>query len=154
MSHEARIADLGIEIPDALPPFAAYVPTVISGAQLWISGQVPFRDGALPRTGSVGAEVSPEEAAEEARWCAINVLAQARAALGSLDRILRIVKLQVFVASAPGFVAQPAVANGASEFLVEIFGDAGRHARSAVGVAALPLGAPVEIDAVFEISVR
>ena len=152
MSHEARIAELGIELPEAPAPVAAYVPTVISGAQLWISGQVPFRDGALPRTGCVGAGVSQEEAVEEARWCAINVLAQARAALGSLDRILRVVKLQVFVASAPDFTAQPLVANGASEFIVEVFGDAGRHARSAVGVAALPRNAAVEVEAIVEVA--
>lgn len=154
MSHEARLTELGITLPEPLAPFAAYVPTVISGAQLWVSGQVPVRDGGLPRTGSVGQAVSQEEAVEEARWCAINVLSQVRGALGSLDRVLRVVKLQVFVASAAGFTAQPLVANGASELLVEIFGEAGRHARSAVGVAALPLDAPVEIDAVFEISPR
>lgn len=152
MSYDARLAELGIELPTPPAPVAAYVPTVVHGSQLWISGQVPLRDGGLPRQGLVGAEVSQEEAVEEARWCAINLLAQIRAALGTLDRVERIVKLQVFVASAAGFVAQPFVANGASELLVEVFGDAGRHARSAVGVAALPLGAPVEVDAVVAIT--
>lgn len=151
MSFEARIAQLGIELPTPPLPVAAYVPAVTSGSLLWISGQVPIRDGALPRTGLVGGDVSQDEAIEEARWCAINLLAQMRAALGSLDRVARIVKLQVFVASAPGFTMQPLVANGASDLLVEIFGETGRHARSAVGVAALPLGAPVEADAVIEI---
>lgn len=152
MSFEARIAELGIELPTPPVPVAAYVPTVTTGSLLWVSGQVPIRDGGLPRTGLVGADVTQEEAVEEARFCAINVLAQVRAALGSLDRVVRIVKLQVFVASAPDFAAQPFVANGASELLVEIFGDAGRHARAAVGVASLPLGAPVEVDAVVEIA--
>jgi len=151
MSFEARITELGIELPTPPVPVAAYVPAVTSGSLLWISGQVPIRDGGLPRTGLVGADVTQDDAIEEARWCAINLLAQMRAALGSLDRVARIVKLQVFVASAPGFTMQPLVANGTSELLVEIFGDAGRHARSAVGVAALPLGAPVEVDAVIEI---
>lgn len=152
MSFDARITELGIELPTPTPPVAAYVPTVASRGQLWISGQLPFRDGGLPRTGLVGSDVSQEDAVEEARWCAIHLLAQMRAALGSLDRVARIVKLGVFVASAPGFAAQPLVANGASELLVEVFGDLGRHARSAVGVAMLPLNAPVEADAVIEVA--
>jgi enamine deaminase RidA (YjgF/YER057c/UK114 family) len=151
-SPEDRLRQIGIELPTPPSPVAAYVPAVRVGNQLWISGQLPVRSDGLPRTGSVGAEVSVEEATEEARWCAINLLAQIKAAVGSLDAVKRIVKLQVFVASAPGFVTQPVVANGASELLVEVFGDAGKHARSAVGVAALPLGAPVEIDAVVELA--
>lgn len=152
MNADARLIELGITLPEPPAPVATYVPVVVSGTQAWVSGQVPLRDGGLPRLGLVGDEVSLEEAVEEARWCAINILAQLRTALVSLDRVRRIVKLQVFVASAPGFTAQPQVANGASDLMVEVFGDAGRHARSAVGVACLPLGVPVEIDAVVEIA--
>jgi enamine deaminase RidA (YjgF/YER057c/UK114 family) len=151
MGAEARLAELGITLPDALPPFAAYVPAVRAGDLLFLSGQVPFRDGSLPRTGHVGDEVTPEHGAEEARFCVINLLAQVRAAAGSLDRVSRIVKLTVFVSSAPGFIGQPQVGNGASELLVEVFGEAGRHARSAVGVNELPLNAPVEVEAIVEL---
>jgi len=153
MSAEARLAELGIELPSAPPAVAAYVPTVVVDGFVYVSGQVPFRAGGeLPRIGLVGAEVSQEEAVEEARVCALNVLAQLRQAAGSLDAIARIVKLTVFVGSAPGFRAQPLVANGASELFVEVFGDAGRHARSAVGVAELPLGVPVEVDAIARLT--
>lgn len=148
MDADAALARLGITLPDPPEAIAAYQPVVIDGDHAWVSGQLPIRGGGLPRTGLVGAEVSVEEAVEEARYCAINLLAQLRTALGSLDRVRLIVKLQVFVASAPGFSAQPRVANGASELLIELFGDRGRHARSAVGVAVLPLNAPVEVDAV------
>lgn len=150
MGADARLAELGITLPEPPAAVASYVPTVESGSHLWVSGQLPIRDGALARTGLVGADVSTEDAASDARQCAINLLAQLRAALGSLDRVKRVVKLQVFVASAPGFAMQPLVANGASDLLVEVFGDAGRHARSAIGVAMLPLNAPVEVDAVIE----
>lgn len=148
MSAEARVRELGLDIPEAPAPVAAYVPTLVAEPFVFVSGQIPARGGGLPRTGSVGADLSLEEAQEEARYCAINLLAQLRAAAGSLDAIARVARLTVFVASAPGFRSQPAVANGASELLLEVFGDAGRHTRSAVGVAELPLGAPVEVDAI------
>jgi enamine deaminase RidA (YjgF/YER057c/UK114 family) len=148
MSAEARVRELGLTIPEAPAAVAAYVPTVVAGRFVYVSGQIPARAGGLPRTGSVGADLTVEDAAEEARYCALNLLAQLRAAAGTLDAIERIVRLTVFVASAPGFRSQPAVANGASELLVEVFGHAGQHTRSAVGVAELPLGAPVEVDAI------
>lgn len=152
MSYEDRLAELGIELPDPPAAVAAYVPTVLSGSTLYVSGQVPFRDGGLGKLGKVGAEVTQEEAIEEARICAVNALAQIRAALGSLNRVQRILKLGVFVASDPTFSAQPLVANGASELFVEVFGEAGRHARSAVGVAVLPLDVPVEVDVILEVA--
>ncbi|MBI4728651.1 MAG: RidA family protein [Acidobacteria bacterium] len=152
MSAESRLAHLGIALPEPPAPVAAYVPWTRSGALVFVSGQLPFRGGALPRTGSVGAEVSADEAVEEARAAAINALAVLRAAAGSLDHVARVVKLTVFVASAPGFRAQPQVANGASELMAAVFGEAGRHAREAVGVAELPLGAPVEIELIAEIA--
>lgn len=145
---DERLAELGIMLPDPPTAVAAYVPAVVHRGLVWVSGQVPIRDGALPRTGLVGRDISVEEAAEEARYCAINALAQLRAAAGGLDRIERILKLTVFVASSEGFHAQPLVGNGASELFEQVFGEAGRHARSAVGVAELPLGAPVEVDLV------
>jgi len=145
---EERLASLGIKLPEPPTAVAAYVPYVVHGGLIWVSGQVPFRDGALPRRGQVGRDISVEDAAEEARYCAINALAQLRAAAGSLDKIERIVKLTVFVASSEGFHAQPLVGNGASELLQEVFGENGRHARSAVGVAELPLGAPVEVEVI------
>lgn len=145
-----RLASLGLSVPTVAAPVAAYVPAVRSGQYVYTSGQLPFVDGALPATGKVGAEVSPEDAAEYARIAALNVVA----AIGSvvdLDDVVRIVKLGVFVASAPDFTGQPAVANGASELFGAAFGEAGAHARSAVGVAVLPLDTPVEIDAVVEV---
>ena len=145
---EERLAELGLTLPEPPIALAAYVPAVVHGGLIWVSGQVPFRDGTLPRMGLVGRDISVEEAAEEARWCAINVLAQLKAAAGSLERIERMVKVTVFVASSPGFHAQPLVANGASELFQAVLGEAGRHARSAVGVAELPIGAPVEVEAV------
>lgn len=150
-SPEERLARLGIELPQAPGALASYVPVAMTGNVVFVSGQLPFRDDGLPRTGLVGRDVTQEEAAEEARACALNVLAHLRAAAGSLDRVARIVRLGVFVASAPGFRSQPLVANGASDLMVEVFGDAGRHARAAVGVAELPLGAPVEVEAIAEI---
>jgi enamine deaminase RidA (YjgF/YER057c/UK114 family) len=145
---EERLRELGIELPEPPEPVAAYIPWVVSGSQIFVSGQLPTRGGGLPRTGHVGSDLSVEEGAEEARFCALNVLAQLRAAAGTLDLIGRIVRLGVFVASAPGFTHQPAVANGASELMKDVFGEAGKHARTAVGVSELPLSAPVEIDAI------
>lgn len=147
---DARLAELGITIPPVAKPVAAYVPAVVSGNLVFTSGQLPFRDGALPATGKVGAEVDPEAAKELARLCVLNGLAAADDAIGSLDRITRVVKVVGFVASDPAFTGQPGVINGASELLGEIFGEAGAHARSAVGVAVLPLDAPVEVEFVFE----
>jgi enamine deaminase RidA (YjgF/YER057c/UK114 family) len=145
---EERIAELGLTLPEPPTAIAAYVPAVVHAGLIWVSGQVPIRDGGLPRLGLVGRDISVEEAAEEARFCALNALAQLKAAAGSLEQIERIVKLTVFVASSAGFHAQPLVANGASELFQAVFGEQGRHARSAVGVAELPLGAPVEVDVV------
>jgi enamine deaminase RidA (YjgF/YER057c/UK114 family) len=147
---DARLAELGIEVPATSKPVAAYIPAVTSGNLVFTSGQLPMVDGALPRTGKVGAEVSADDAKALARTCVLNGLAAARTAIGSLDRITRVVKVVGFVASDPSFSGQPGVINGASELLGEIFGDAGAHARSAVGVAVLPLDAPVEIEFVFE----
>jgi enamine deaminase RidA (YjgF/YER057c/UK114 family) len=147
---DARLAELGIEVPATSKPVAAYIPAVTSGNLVFTSGQLPMVDGALPRTGKVGAEVSADDAKALARTCGLNGLAAARTAIGSLDRITRVVKVVGFVASDPSFSGQPGVINGASELLAEIFGEAGTHARSAVGVAVLPLDAPVEIEFVFE----
>jgi len=146
----ARLAELGLTLPSVPAPVAAYVPAVVTGNLVFTSGQLPFVDGVLPATGKVGAEVSAEDAKGLARLCALNALAAADAAIGSLDRVTRVVKAVVFVASAPGFSGQPGVANGGSELLGEVFGEAGRHARSAVGVAELPLDAPVELELVLE----
>lgn len=151
MTTSARLAELGIALPAAPAPVAAYIPATVVGNLVYTSGQLPFIDGALPFTGKVGGAVSPEDANGLARTAVLNAIAAAASAAGGVDRIRRIVKLVVFVASDPGFTAQPAVANGASEALVEIFGDAGRHARSAVGVAVLPLDAPVELELIVEI---
>lgn len=145
---EENLASLGITLPEPPPAVAAYVPYVVHDGLVWLAGQVPFRNGELPRRGQVGRDISVEDAAEEARYCALNALAQLRAAAGSLDKVERIVKLTVFVASSEGFHAQPMVGNGASELFQEVFGENGRHARSAVGVAELPLGAPVEVEVV------
>ncbi|WKK70819.1 RidA family protein [Rathayibacter oskolensis] len=141
-----RLAELGIELPAVAAPAGAYVPAVVNGALVFTAGQIPFVDGALPATGKVGGGVSPEVAKDLARVCALNALAAVADVIGSLDRVTQIVKLTGFVASAPGFNGQPGVINGASEVLGEIFGDAGKHARSAVGVAELPLDAPVEVE--------
>lgn len=143
---EERLVELGLTLPEPPAAVAAYVPAVVHAGLIWVSGQVPIRDGGLPRLGLVGRDISVEEAAEEARFCALNALAQLKAVAGSLEQIERIVKLTVFVASSAGFHAQPLVANGASELFQAVFGEQGRHARSAVGVAELPLGAPVEVE--------
>ncbi|MBR21563.1 MAG: RidA family protein [Microcella pacifica] len=147
---DARLAELGISIPQLAKPVAAYVPAVVTGHLVHTAGQLPFVDGALPATGKVGDEVSAEEAAGYARTCVLNALAAAQSVIGSLDRVTRIVKVTGFVASAPDFTGQPTVLNGASEVLGEIFGEAGQHARSAVGVAVLPLDAPVEVELILE----
>ncbi|MCJ1672178.1 MULTISPECIES: RidA family protein [unclassified Rathayibacter] len=141
-----RLAELGIELPAVAVPAGAYIPAVVEGNLVFTAGQIPFVDGALPATGKVGAGVDPEVAKDLARVCALNALAAIADVIGSLDRVTRIVKVTGFVASAPGFNGQPGVINGASEVLGEIFGEAGRHARSAVGVAELPLDAPVEVE--------
>ncbi len=146
---DARLEELQIELPDAAAPVANYVPFVIDQNQLWIAGQVPFWNGSVKYTGVVGQDVSLEEATDAARVCALNILAQAKAALGDLDRITQIIKLGGFVNGVSGFSDQPKVINGASDLLVEIFGKKGLHARSAVGSAGLPLGVPVEIDAII-----
>jgi enamine deaminase RidA (YjgF/YER057c/UK114 family) len=150
MSIDARLTELGLVLPQPAAPIAAYVPAVEAGGLLHVSGQLPFDDGVL-MTGIIGRDRDAAFGAQAAERCGIMLLAQLRAALGSLDRVERIVKLGVFVASDPGFTAQPQVANGASELMQRVFGDAGRHARSAVGVSALPLGAVVEVDAVVAI---
>jgi enamine deaminase RidA (YjgF/YER057c/UK114 family) len=151
MSAEARLHELGIVLPTPVAPVASYVPYVRTGSLVFVSGNIPFHEGKLIRTGLVGSDVTVEDAVADARMCAINLLAQLRAAAGTLDNIKQIVRVGVFVASAPGFRAQPQVGNGASDLFVEVFGDAGRHARAAVGVAELPLGAPVEVDVVAEL---
>ncbi|TLP66283.1 RidA family protein [Microbispora triticiradicis] len=148
---EERLAELGITLPEVVPPLAAYVPAVRTGGHVHTSGQLPLVKGELSVTGKVGAEVSPEEAKEQARICAVNALAAIRSLVGDLSQVVRIVKVVGFVASAPGFTGQPQVVNGASELLGEVFGEAGRHARSAVGVAVLPLDAAVEVEVVAEV---
>jgi enamine deaminase RidA (YjgF/YER057c/UK114 family) len=148
---EGRIAELGLELPPAPSPVASYVPVAVSGNLAFVSGQVPIADEKLLWTGKLGAELGEEAGALAARRCGLQALSALRAALGSLDRVRRIVKVSVFVASADGFTSQSKVANGASDLFVDIFGDAGRHARAAVGVRELPLGAPVEVELVAEI---
>ncbi|WP_174297953.1 RidA family protein [Sphingomonas bacterium] len=147
---DRALADLGLTLPEAAAPVAAYVPAVEAGGMLYLSGQLPFRDGALV-IGRLGDGLGVEEGREAAKLCGLMVAAQIRAALGGFGRVRRIVKLGVFVNSAPDFTQQPQVANGASELMVALFGEAGRHARSAVGVPVLPLGAAVEVDAIVEL---
>jgi enamine deaminase RidA (YjgF/YER057c/UK114 family) len=146
----ARLTELGIELPAVATPVAAYVPAVRTGSLVYTSGQLPFVDGALAATGKVGGELAPEEAKRHARTCALNALAAVHALVG-IDAVVRVVKVVGFVASAEGFTGQPAVVNGASELFGEVFGEAGQHARSAVGVAELPLSAPVEVELVVEV---
>ena len=149
----ARLAERGIELPAAPAPVAAYVPYVVSGNTLYVSGQITMWKGEKKYVGKIGGEISPEEGKHAARLCALNLLAQAREACGGdLDRIARVVKLVGFVNSVSDFTAQPAVVNGASELMQEVFGDAGRHARSAVGVASLPFNVAVEVEAIFELA--
>ncbi|MGV0992923.1 MAG: RidA family protein [Mycobacterium sp.] len=151
MSTSKRLAELGITLPSVAKPLAAYVPAVQTGNLVYTSGQLPLTEGKLTHAGKVGAEVTPEDAKAAARTCALNALAAIDALVG-IDRVTRVVKVVGFVASAPGFNGQPGVVNGASEFLGEVFGDAGIHARSAVGVAELPLAAPVEVELIVEIA--
>lgn len=147
---KAKLAELGLELPPVPAPLFSYVPAVRTGNHVYVSGQIPMADGRLLATGKVGAEVTPEQAKELAARCALQVLAVLDEAVG-LDNVVQVVKVVGFVASAPGFTGQPTVINGASELFTAVFGDAGRHARSAVGVAELPLGAPVEVEAIVEV---
>jgi len=150
MSNEARLAELGITLPPVTPPAYDYVPAIVHGGLVWISGQLPrAADGSLPHLGRLGEEVDVETARKAAGLCALQALAALRAATGSLDNVARAIKLTGFVASAPGFVEQPKVIDAASNLLGQVFGAAGQHARSAVGVAMLPRGVPVEIEFVF-----
>ena len=150
MTASERLAELGITLPAVAKPLAAYVPAVRTGALVYTSGQLPLQAGDLTHIGKVGAEVTPEQAKVAARTCALNALAAVDALVG-IDAVIRIVKVVGFVASAPGFSGQPGVVNGASEVLGELFGDAGAHARSAVGVSELPLDAPVEVELIVEV---
>lgn len=152
MSVADRLAELRLTLPPVAAPVAAYVPAVVTGQYVYTAGQLPFVDGALPITGKVGASVDAETATAQARVAALNALAAVESVAGSLDRVARVVKVTVFVASEPSFTGQPGVANGASTLVGEVFGDAGVHARSAVGVAVLPLDAPVEVELVVELS--
>ena len=151
-SPEHRLAALGLSLPPVTQPLAAYVPAVRSGGFVYTAGQLPVVEGQLIATGKVGAEVGAHEAAALARTCALNALAAVVSVTGSLSAIKRIVKVTGFVASAPDFTGQPQVVNGASELLLEVFGEAGRHARSAVGTAVLPLDAPIEIELIAEVA--
>jgi enamine deaminase RidA (YjgF/YER057c/UK114 family) len=148
---EEKLAQLGLKLPDVPKPAGVYVPALRNGNLVYTSGQLPMVDGALPATGKVGAAVSAEQAKELAQRCALNALAAVKSVVGDLAKVRRVVKVVGFVASDPGFTAQPGVINGASELLGEVFGDAGVHARSAVGVAVLPLDAPVEVEIVVEV---
>ncbi|GIG85179.1 RidA family protein [Plantactinospora endophytica] len=147
----AKIAELGLALPEVVAPLADYVPAVQSGRQVYVSGQLPFSEGKLLATGKVGAGVSAEQAKDLAARCALNALAAIDALVG-LETVVKIVKVTGFVASADGFTGQPGVVNGASELFGTVFGEAGRHARSAVGVAELPLGAPVEVEVIVEVA--
>jgi len=149
---EQRLADLGLEVPELAAPLASYVPAAAAGSLVFTAGQLPLRSGELIAQGVVGQAVTPDEAAMCAQQCALNAMAAVKAEIGDLARVRRVVKVVVYVASTPAFTGQPQVANGASELLGAVFGDAGRHARSAVGVVSLPLGAPVEVELVVEVA--
>jgi enamine deaminase RidA (YjgF/YER057c/UK114 family) len=149
---EERLAELGLAVPDVAKPVAAYVPAVRTGNHVYTSGQLPMLDGKLMTTGKVGGDVSPEQAVECAQQCALNALAAVRSVIGELSAVTRVVKVVAFVASTPDFTGQPGIANGASELLGSVFGDAGQHARSAVGVPVLPLDAPVEVELIVEVA--
>lgn len=151
MSYEARLQELGIALPDVSPPLASYVPVMVHGDLAFVSGQLPFVDGELV-TGTLGKDVELDQAIVAARACGLMILAQLKATIGSLDKVERVVKLGGFVASTPDFTDQHKVVNGASDLMAEVFGDAGRHARAAVGVPSLPVGAAVEVDAVIALS--
>lgn len=153
-SPEARLAELGITLPPAVPPVAAYIPVRIAGNLAFVAGQIPVREGKLIASGIVPAAVPTNIAVECARQCAINALAALKAELGELSRIRQIVRVGVFVACSPEFTDHPQIANGASEFLQQVFGDAGKHARAAVGAPSLPRGAPVEVELVCELHAR
>ena len=150
MSVEQRLSELGIELPAVATPAGAYVPAVISGNLVFTAGQIPLVDGKLMAEGKVGAEISPEQGREIARRCALNAIAAVKSVIGDLNRVKKVVKVVGFVASVPEFTGQPGVLNGASELLEQVFGEVGIHARSAVGVAALPLNAPVEVELIVE----
>ena len=152
MSHEARLKELGIELPAVPKPAGLYAPCVRSGNQLFVSGQVPMKDGAPALVGKLGADVTIEQAAPLARQCALQALAIVRQEVGSLDNITKVIRVGGFVASAAGFTDHPKVINGASQVLLDVFGEAGRHARIAVGLAELPSGVPVEIEFLFEVA--
>jgi enamine deaminase RidA (YjgF/YER057c/UK114 family) len=149
---EDRLAELGLSVPDVAKPVATYVPAVQSGDHVFTSGQLPMRGGELMMTGKVGGEVSPEEATECAQQCVLNAIAAVKSVIGDLDRVAQVVKVVAFIASTPDFTGQPQVANGASELLGKVFGDAGVHARSAVGVPVLPLDSPVEVELVVRVA--
>jgi len=151
MTVESRLAEIGLSVPDIATPVAAYVPAVRTGNLVFTSGQLPMLNGEIPMTGKVGAEVTPDEAAELAKICALNAIAAVKGLIGDLDKVVRVVKVTGFVASAPGFTSQPVVVNGASAVLGQAFGDAGIHARSSLGVASLPLDAPVEVELIVEV---
>jgi enamine deaminase RidA (YjgF/YER057c/UK114 family) len=147
----ARLEELGLTIPPVVPPVAAYVPALRTGSYVYVSGQLPMIDGKLAAAGLVGEDITPEQAKDLARQAGLNVLGAVHALVG-LDKVVQVVKIVGFVASAPGFTGQPGVVNGASELFGEVFGEAGKHARSAVGVSALPLNTPVEVEAIFEVA--
>ena len=148
---EDRLAELGLSVPDVVPPVAAYVPAVQTGNLVYTAGQLPMRAGSLMATGKVGGDVTPEQGAECAQQCALNAIAAVKSVVGDLSRVVRVVRAVAFVASTPDFTGQPGVANGASELIGTVFGDAGKHARSAVGVPVLPLDAPVEVELIVEV---
>ena len=149
---EDRLHAIGLTVPQVVMPLAAYVPAVRSGSYVYTAGQLPMVEGELAASGRLGAEISPEEGAELAKICGLNAIAAVKSVIGDLDRVVRVVKVVGFVASTPEFTSHPAVVNGASNLLKEAFGEAGVHARSAVGVAALPLGAPVEVEMIVEVA--
>ena len=149
---EERLAELRLSVPEVAKPVAAYVPAVRTGNHVYTSGQLPMKSGELMATGKVGGEVSVEDATACAQQCALNALAAVKSVVGDLSRVVRVVKLVAFVSSTPDFTGQPGVANGASELVGEVFGDAGQHARSAVGVPVLPLDAPVEVEMIVEVA--
>lgn len=152
MSYQARLKELGIELPPLPAAAGLYAPCVRSGNQLFVSGQVPMKDGAPALKGKLGREVTIEQAATLARQCALQALAIVRGELGSLDKVVRVIRVGGFVASAEGFIDHPKVVNGASQLLLDVFGEAGRHARIAVGLAELPFGVPVEVEFLFEVA--
>ena len=149
---EDRLHAIGLTVPPVVMPLAAYVPAMRTGSLVFTAGQLPMVEGELAATGRLGAEISPEEGAELAKICGLNAIAAVKSVIGDLDRVVRVVKVVGFVASTPDFTSHPAVVNGASNLFKEAFGEAGVHARSAVGVAALPLGAPVEVEMIVEVA--